>query len=192
MSDLFCLRHCCRRAGLQPHEVLARKALRPERAKIIDAHYDAPGLAGHLRAHEGRHRESGHVGRPGQREEPQFGAGPLARGDGPELEGVQQPEAIVFEARQSKTVFLFTKGQDGQWKAESLAMEDWKPSACPYLKNTSNWYLVDAFQADNPIMLAAKTVLACSPERDHYSKFIKDGGCCFLLNRGRNLSSKWH
>ena len=83
MSDLFCLRHCCRRAGLPPHEVLARKALRPERAKIIDAHYDAPGLAGLLRAHEGRHRESGHVGRPGHREEPQFGAGPLARGDGP-------------------------------------------------------------------------------------------------------------
>ena len=100
---------------------------------------------------------------------------------GRELEGVQQPEAIVFEARQSKTVFLFTKGQDGQWKAESLAMEDWKPSACPYLKNTSNWYLVDAFQADNPIMLAAKTVLACSPERDHYSKFIKDGGCCVFI-----------
>ena len=37
--------------------------------------------------------------------------------------GIPQPEAIVFEARQSKTVFLFTKGQDGEWKAESLPME---------------------------------------------------------------------
>ena len=83
VDDFFCLRHCCRRAGLQPHEVPARKALRPERAQIIDAQHDAPSLAGHLRAHEGRHRARGHVGRPRHREEPQFGAGPLAPGDGP-------------------------------------------------------------------------------------------------------------
>jgi len=98
---------------------------------------------------------------------------------------ILQPEAIVFEARQSKTVFLFTKDQDGEWKAESLAMEDWKPSACPYLKNTSNWYLVDAFQADNPIMLAAKTVIACSPDRNHYSDFLKSAGECVFVEAFR-------
>ena len=100
-------------------------------------------------------------------------------------DGILQPEAIVFEARQSKTVFLFTKDQDGEWKAESLAMEDWKPSACPYLKNTSNWYLVDAFQADNPIMLAAKTVIACSPDRNHYSDFLKSAGECVFVEAFR-------
>ena len=83
VGDLFCLRHCCRCAGLRPHEVLARRALRPERAEIIDAQHDAPGLEGHLRAHEKRHQARGHVGRPGHREEPQSGAGPLAPGDGP-------------------------------------------------------------------------------------------------------------
>ena len=83
VGDLFCLCRCCRCAGLQPHEVLACRAVRPERAKTVDAQYDAPGLEGHLRAHEKRHQACGHVGRPGHREEPQFGAGPLAPGDGP-------------------------------------------------------------------------------------------------------------
>ena len=55
VGDLF--------AGLRPQDVLARKAVRPERAKIVDAQHDAPGLAGHLRAHEKRHRARGHVGR---------------------------------------------------------------------------------------------------------------------------------
>ena len=84
VGDLFCLRRCCRRAGLQPHEVPARRALRPERAETIDPQHDAPGLKGLLRAHEEQHKARGHVGRPGHREEPQFGAGPLARGDGQE------------------------------------------------------------------------------------------------------------
>ena len=55
VGDLF--------AGLRPQDVLARKAVRPERAKIVDAQHDAPGLAGHLRAHEKRHRARGHVQR---------------------------------------------------------------------------------------------------------------------------------
>ena len=35
---------------------------------------------------------------------------------GKELEGIPQPAAIVFEARQSSTVFLFTKAQRGSGK----------------------------------------------------------------------------
>ena len=82
VGDLFCLRRCCRCAGLQPHEDFARRALRPERAATIDAQHDAHGLERDLRAHEEQHKARGHVGRPGHREEPQFGAGPLAPGDG--------------------------------------------------------------------------------------------------------------
>ena len=104
---------------------------------------------------------------------------------GRELEGIPQPQAIVFEARQSKTVFLFTKGQGGQWKAESLPMSKWAADSCEYLKKPNNWYLVDAFEASNPIMLGAKTVIACSPDRNHYSQFVKDGGQCVFVEAFR-------
>ena len=99
-----------------------------------------------------------------------------------QLEGIPQPEAIVFEAREGAAVFLFTKGQDGEWKAQHLAIEDWKPSASPYLKNTTNWYLVDAYETKAPstFKLAAKTVIACSPDPKHYSNFVKDGECVFV------------
>ena len=94
---------------------------------------------------------------------------------------ILQPEAIVFEARQSSKVFLFTKGQDG-WKAQSQSMRTWDAAACPYLKDCNNWYLVDAFETRTPtFMLSAKTVLACSPDRDHYSNFVKDGGQCVFV-----------
>ena len=165
MGDLFCLRRCCRCAGLQPHEVLACRSVRPERAKTVDAQYDAPGLEGHLRAHEKRHQARGHVGRPGHRQEPQFGAGPLAPGD---------------EAREGGAVFLFTKGQGGDWKAQRQQWEDWKPSGCPYLQKPKNWYLVDASEQTPTFKLAAKTVIACSPDPGHYSNFVKDGGCVFI------------
>ena len=104
---------------------------------------------------------------------------------GKKLEGIQQPEAIVFEARQSKTVFLFTKDQDGEWKAESLPMSKWAADSCEYLKKPNNWYLVDAFEASNPIMLGAKTVIACSPDPKHYSQFVKDGGQCVFVEAFR-------
>ena len=89
--------------------------------------------------------------------------------------------AIVFEARQSRKVLLFTKGQGGEWKAQSQSMRTWDAAACPHLQNSKNWYLVDAFKADNPIMLAAKTLIACSPDRNHYSDFVKDGGQCVFV-----------
>ena len=94
---------------------------------------------------------------------------------------IPQPEAIVYEARESGAVFLFTKGQDG-WKAQSRDMQNWSPSGCPYLKVTKNWYLVDASdRRKTTFKLAAKTVLACSPDRDHYSNFVKDGGQCVFV-----------
>ncbi|CAE7541459.1 unnamed protein product [Symbiodinium sp. CCMP2592] len=105
----------------------------------------------------------------------------LVRGQLPD--GIPQPEAIVFEARQSSTVFLFTKGQDG-WKAQRRQM-DWSPSGCAHLQNSNNWYLVDASDASKPSQLAAKTVIACSPDRDHYSNFVKDGGECVFVEAFR-------
>ena len=100
-----------------------------------------------------------------------------------QLERLPQPEAIVFEARQSKTVFLFTKRQ-GQWTAQSLPMNKWAKS-CEFLKDSNNWYPVDAFEASNPIMLAAKTVIACSPARNHYSDFLKGAGECVFVEAFR-------
>ena len=96
-------------------------------------------------------------------------------------EGFRQPEAIVYEAREGAAVFLFTKGQDGKWKAQRLPMSEWAADACPYLRDPNNWYLVDAFEEKPTNKFDAKTWLACSPERDHYSKFIKDGGCCVYI-----------
>ena len=86
----------------------------------------------------------------------------------------------MYEAREGGAVFLFTKGQGG-WKGQSRDMQNWSPAGCPYLKDPNNWYLVDASERATTLKLAAKTVLACSPERDHYSKFVKDGGCCVYI-----------
>ena len=58
---------------------------------------------------------------------------------------IPQPAAIVFEARQSKTVFLFAK-QGGEWKAKSLPWSKWAADDCKYLKVAKNWYLVDGFR----------------------------------------------
>ena len=34
-------------------------------------------------------------------------------------------------------------------------------------------------------MLAAKTLIACSPDRNHYSDFVKDGGQCVFVEAFR-------
>ena len=96
---------------------------------------------------------------------------------------IPQPEAIVFEARQSFTVFLFTK-EGGEWKAQSRDMP-WGPAGCAYLKDSKNWYLVDASNVDKTPQLKAKTVIACSPDPGHYSNFVKDGGQCVFVEAFR-------
>ncbi|CAE7864760.1 unnamed protein product, partial [Symbiodinium necroappetens] len=99
---------------------------------------------------------------------------------GDDLQGLSQPEAIVYEARQGGKVFLFTKDQFGQWKAQSQSMHQWDAASCEHLRCADNWYLVDAFQTTTPpiYMVPAKTCLACSPDRNHYSNLLKDGGRC--------------
>ena len=98
-----------------------------------------------------------------------------------QLEGLRQPEAIVYEAREGGAVFLFAKGQDRKWKAQRLAMSKWAADACLYLKDSNNCYLVDASETKtSTLKLFAKTVIACSPDRGHYSNFIKDGGFVFI------------
>ena len=98
-------------------------------------------------------------------------------------EGIQQPKAIVYEAREGGVVFRFTKDQGGQWKAQSRDMQNnWSPVGCLDLKCANNWYLVDASETKtSTLKLFAKTVLACSPDRNHYSQFVKDGGCCVYI-----------
>ena len=101
---------------------------------------------------------------------------------GDDLQGLSQPEAIVYEARQGGKVFLFTKDRSGQWKAQSQSMHQWDAASCEHLKCAHNWYLVDAFLPSTPIyMVGAKTCLACSPDRSHYSNFLKDGGQCIYV-----------
>ncbi|CAJ1404856.1 unnamed protein product [Effrenium voratum] len=96
-------------------------------------------------------------------------------------EWIEEPEAIVFEAWEGGFVFVFTKDKDGRWKAQSQPIEDWKPSRCEHLQNSNNWYLVDASDKHPTYKLPAKTVKACSPDREHYSNFIKDGGQCLYV-----------
>ena len=97
------------------------------------------------------------------------------------LQGIPPPEAIVYEAREGRAVFLFTKDSDGEWKAQSLPWSKWAADSCEYLKEPNNWYLVDASEAITTGKLAAKTWLACSPDRNHYSNFVKDGGQCVFV-----------
>ena len=63
------------------------------------------------------------------------------------LQGIPPPEAIVYEAREGRAVFLFTKDSDGEWKAQSLPWSKWAADSCEYLKEPNNWYLVDASEA---------------------------------------------
>ena len=94
-------------------------------------------------------------------------------------DGIPQPEAIVFEAREGGAVFLFTQGQDG-WKAQSKSILTWDAAASPYLKKPNNWYLVDASETKtSTLKLFAKTVIACSPDPKHYSQLVKSGECVF-------------
>ncbi|CAJ1360712.1 unnamed protein product [Effrenium voratum] len=93
---------------------------------------------------------------------------------------IKTPEAIVYEAREGFKVFIFTN-KDGDWKAQSIALEDWKPGSCEHLQNSDNWYLVDTYGKETTGKLPAKTVKACSPDREHYSNFIKDGGQCVYV-----------
>ena len=90
VGDLFCL---------QPHEVPARRALRPERAKTIDAQHDAPTFE----LMKGGTKRVAMLGVPGIGNSRNLALG-LWRLVTGQLEGLPQPEAIVFEARQSKTV----------------------------------------------------------------------------------------
>ncbi|CAJ1408220.1 unnamed protein product [Effrenium voratum] len=102
----------------------------------------------------------------------------LVSGERPEW--IKTPEAIVYEAREGLKVFIFTN-KDGDWKAQSIALEDWKPGSCEHLQVKYNWYLVDTYGKETTGKLPAKTVKACSPDREHYSNFIKDGGHCVYV-----------
>ena len=123
VGDLFCLCRCCRCAGLQPHEVLACRAVRPERAKTVDAQYDVNTTRRAWKA-------TFELMRNGTKRVAMLGVPGI---------GKSRNLAIVFEARQSRKVFLFTKGQGGEWKAQSQSMRTWDAAACPHLQNSKNW-----------------------------------------------------
>ncbi|CAJ1349768.1 unnamed protein product, partial [Effrenium voratum] len=95
---------------------------------------------------------------------------------------IKTPEAIVYEAREGLKVFIFTN-KDGDWKAQSIALEDWKPGSCEHLQNSDNWYLVDTYGKETTGKLPAKTVKACSPDREHYTDFVKSGGACVYVEQ---------
>ena len=178
VGDLFCLRRCCRCAGLQPHEVPARGALQRERAKINTTRRAWNATFELMR--NGTKRVA-MLGVPGIGKSRNLARCLWHLVTDQLPDGIPQPEAIVYEAREGGAVFLFTKGQGGEWKAQCQQIEDWRASGCVYLKNTSNWYLVDASdKRKTASKLAAKTVVACSPDPEHYSNFVKDGECVFV------------
>ena len=86
------------------------------------------------------------------------------------------PPVVVFEARRGQKVFIFT-WQKNQWVVRSVDINDWKPASCKYLEDERNFYLIDAFKATREdVIVPAKTIKACSPDREHHSDFVKDGG----------------
>ena len=91
-----------------------------------------------------------------------------------------QPKVIVWEARLGQKVFFFMKDFKGEWKARSMALDEWKPSTCKYLQDEKNWYLVDTHEVYKTGAFNAKTVKACSPNRQHYSDFIKHGEAVYV------------
>ncbi|CAJ1343840.1 unnamed protein product [Effrenium voratum] len=94
---------------------------------------------------------------------------------------IKEPEAIVFEAREGLKVFIFSKNKDGRWKGHSLPIGKWDASDCEHLQNSDNWYLVDTYGKETTGKLPAKTVKACSPDREHYTDFVKSGGACVYV-----------
>lgn len=90
-----------------------------------------------------------------------------------------QPKVIAWEAREGGRVFFFMKEND-RWKAQSQSLKSWDSGACKYLQDENNWYLVDTYGKEDTLKLAAKTVKACSPDREHYSNFIKDGRSVYV------------
>ena len=105
-------------------------------------------------------------------------------------EGFRQPEAIVYEAREGAAVFLFTKGQDGEWKAQRLAIEEWKPSASPYLRDPNNWYLVDAFEKNPPSSLMPRHGSPAAQNGTITRILSKTAAAASISSRGRSLSLK--
>lgn len=86
------------------------------------------------------------------------------------------PPVIIFEARRAAKVFIFTR-QSNQWVARSIAFTRWIPEESKYLQDERNFYLIDAFKATREdVILPAKTIKVCSPDREHHSDFVKDGG----------------
>ncbi|CAJ1377575.1 unnamed protein product [Effrenium voratum] len=67
----------------------------------------------------------------------------------------------------------------------------WDASDCE--QNDNNWYLVDALDKHPTGKLPAKTVTACSPDRQHYSNCIKDGGECVYMEawKTQELRGPW-
>ncbi|CAJ1428717.1 unnamed protein product, partial [Effrenium voratum] len=96
---------------------------------------------------------------------------------------IKEPEAIVFEAREGLKVFIFSKNEDGRWKGHSLPIGKWDASDCEHLQNSDNWYLVDTYGKETTGKLPAKTVKACSPDREHYTDFVKSGGACVYVEQ---------
>ncbi|CAJ1396810.1 unnamed protein product [Effrenium voratum] len=106
----------------------------------------------------------------------------LVSGERPDW--IKEPQAVVFEAWEGGFVFIFIN-KDRRWKAQSLPIGKWDASDCEHLQNSNNWYLVDASEKRPTYKLRAKTVKACSPDREHYSNFIKDGGECVYMEAWR-------
>ncbi|CAJ1397081.1 unnamed protein product [Effrenium voratum] len=94
-------------------------------------------------------------------------------------EWIKEPQAIVYEAWEGGFVFVFTN-KDG-WKGQSLPIGKWDASDCEHLRNSDNWYLVDTYGKETTYKLRAKTVKACSPDREHYTGFVKSGGACVYV-----------
>eukprot|EP00971_Amphidinium_carterae_P333568 6468363-Amphidinium_carterae.1 len=87
------------------------------------------------------------------------------------------PQAIILESRVASTVYRFTQDDGGKWKACSKDIKGWSPGSSDELASSANWHLIDAYRATDPdVLVRAKAIKACSPDRNHHSDFVKESG----------------
>jgi hypothetical protein len=104
---------------------------------------------------------------------------------------VDQPlPVVVFEHRKDRCAWLFAPkdpaNHQSDYEAFKVPIEDFVATKVAALNNPNTLYVVDSGMAENskgPALLRAVTVYVCSPDRRHFSEFLKHtqaGGTFFI------------
>ena len=82
---------------------------------------------------------------------------------------------VVYHSNSEKTVFKFCLSSDGRYEAKYVDEDDFRPASTVELQDESNFYLVDtATNSISPPHVKAHTVLASSPNSEHFAQFVRN------------------